>query len=97
MMPVPLTKDNFRDRVHQAADALNLKFQTTTQVIEAPEAAEIWKLLQCVEELIRKRPLPEIPSVELDQKQDIAAINESRKRGSRSNRTKIQEPTPGPD
>lgn len=91
-MPVDMNKDNFRDRVQQAADALKLKFQTTTHAIDMPDAHEVWKLLQCVEELIRQRPAPPIPSVALEDKHNVAIIEASRTQDdSGPDRAQVQE------
>lgn len=55
---VPMDKQNFKERVEQARDAVGLtKFQAppaSAPKIEMPDAEQIWHLLQVTEELIRK-------------------------------------------
>lgn len=58
-MPVPMNKANFRERVEQARDAVGLlRFQAppaTNLKIEAPDAEDIWRVLQLVEQIIRNQ------------------------------------------
>jgi len=57
-MPLPMTRENFAERLHQAREALGLpRFQSppvTQKAIEAPDPEHVWQLLQLLEQLIRR-------------------------------------------